>query len=72
MDGTTHTVNIDSATNAKEFTNQLFDFIGLKDRFGFSLYISMYDKVGSFTFLKTSLRIICEMKSCLSLQFSFE
>ena len=45
MDGTTHTINIDSATNAREFTNQLFDFVGLKDRFGFSLYISMYDKV---------------------------
>ena len=56
MDGTTHTINIDSATNAKEFTSQVFDFIGLKDRFGFSLYISMYDKVGSLTFLKAPLR----------------
>ncbi len=45
MDGTSHTVQLDAATNAKELTKLLFDFVGLKDRFGFSLYISMYDKV---------------------------
>lgn len=50
MDGTSHTVNVDSATNAKEFTTQLFEYVGLRDKFGFSLYISMYDKVKKLGF----------------------
>ncbi|XP_069739378.1 unconventional myosin-VIIa isoform X3 [Phaenicophaeus curvirostris] len=47
MDGTTKTLLTDSATTAKELCNSLADKITLKDRFGFSLYIALFDKVSS-------------------------
>ncbi|MBN3313878.1 MYO7A protein, partial [Atractosteus spatula] len=47
MDGTTKTLLTDSATTAKELCNALADKINLKDRFGFSLYIALFDKVSS-------------------------
>ncbi|XP_055479496.1 unconventional myosin-VIIa isoform X1 [Psammomys obesus] len=47
MDGTTKTLLTDSATTAKELCNALADKISLKDRFGFSLYIALFDKVSS-------------------------
>ncbi|KAG7333068.1 hypothetical protein KOW79_003203 [Hemibagrus wyckioides] len=47
MDGTTKTLLTDSATTAKELCNALADKINLRDRFGFSLYIALFDKVSS-------------------------
>ncbi|GAB6026827.1 hypothetical protein CHUAL_013432 [Chamberlinius hualienensis] len=47
MDGTTKTLLADFATIARELCTHLADKIGLKDQFGFSLYIALFDKVSS-------------------------
>uniref|UniRef100_A0A8C4QH98 Myosin VIIAb n=1 Tax=Eptatretus burgeri TaxID=7764 RepID=A0A8C4QH98_EPTBU len=47
MDGTTTTLRADSATTAAELCSALGNRIGLQDRFGFSLYIALFDKVSS-------------------------
>ncbi|XP_068600827.1 unconventional myosin-VIIa-like [Brachionichthys hirsutus] len=47
MDGTTKTLLADSATTASELCSALADKIELQDRFGFSLYIALFDKVSS-------------------------
>ncbi|XP_035917613.1 myosin-VIIa-like isoform X3 [Anopheles stephensi] len=45
MDGSSRTVETDSATTAGELCEQIGDMIMLKDRFGFSIFITMQDKV---------------------------
>lgn len=45
MDETMKTVQSDSASNAEEICQQIADSVGLTDVFGFSLYITLYDKV---------------------------
>jgi len=45
MDGHTVTLIADSATTARELCQQLAERIGLKDQFGFSLYMAVSDKV---------------------------
>ncbi|CAN0290451.1 unnamed protein product, partial [Lampetra fluviatilis] len=47
MDGTTRTLLADSATTARELCGALADRVQLTDRFGFSLYIALFDKVSS-------------------------
>ncbi|CAG9784601.1 unnamed protein product [Diatraea saccharalis] len=45
MDETMKTVQSDSATTSEEICQQIAESIGLVDVFGFSLYITLYDKV---------------------------
>jgi hypothetical protein len=47
MDGIVKTINADSSTTAHEVCSQLAEKIQLKDRFGFSLYITMGGDVTS-------------------------
>lgn len=45
MDGNNKKIYADSATTAREIVTQLAKNINLQDTFGFSLFISMHDKV---------------------------
>uniref|UniRef100_V5GUR3 Myosin-VIIa n=1 Tax=Anoplophora glabripennis TaxID=217634 RepID=V5GUR3_ANOGL len=47
MDGTIQTVEVDSATTSEEIVIQIASTLSLKDVFGFSLFITLYDKVMS-------------------------
>lgn len=46
-DNTVQTVEVDSATTAEEISKQIASRLNLKDTFGFSLYINLFDKVMS-------------------------
>ena len=45
MDGTTHKIIVDPNTTSRDLSLRLAETINLKDRFGFSIYIAIYDKV---------------------------
>ncbi|GMT03904.1 hypothetical protein PENTCL1PPCAC_26078, partial [Pristionchus entomophagus] len=47
MDGTVRTIHADSASTADEICASIADKVALQDRFGFSLYIALFDKVSS-------------------------
>lgn len=44
FDGTTRKLQVDSATNALEIVDQLCDNIGIRDKFGFSVLITLFEK----------------------------
>lgn len=52
-DGRCETVEADSATTAAEMCRKIAHNIGLRDRFGFAIYIGIYDKVGIFWLIFT-------------------
>lgn len=47
MDMTSHIVEVDSASTAEEVTNNIAQTYNLKDIYGFSLFITLFDKVMS-------------------------
>ncbi|KAJ8972283.1 hypothetical protein NQ314_000241 [Rhamnusium bicolor] len=47
MDGTVQKVEVDSATTSEEIVIQIASTLSLKDIFGFSLFIALFDKVMS-------------------------
>lgn len=48
MDGRTLSLPVDSASTAGEICQALAKKVQLSDTFGFSLYVSMYEKVMTF------------------------
>ena len=54
MDGAVQTLTVEPSTTARELMSLLTDVLELNEKFGFSVYIAMYDKVRLYfeTFLK--------------------
>lgn len=50
-DKSVRTIQVDSATTSVEICQQIAVSINLKDQFGFSLFITLYDKVGNLFYL---------------------
>lgn len=50
MDGGSRSLEVDSATTAEEICLQIAKDLQLKDTFGFSLFITLYDKVCTIFF----------------------
>ena len=49
MDGRTISLPVDSASTSKEICHVLSNKVKLKDTFGFSLYVALYEKVRDCT-----------------------
>lgn len=47
MDGRSINLPVDSATTSKEICQVISNKVKLKDTFGFSVYVSLYEKVRS-------------------------
>lgn len=45
MDGSTQHVSVDGTTTARHLANTLCTKLGIRETFGFSIYIAMYGKV---------------------------
>lgn len=45
MDGSSHQIEVDSASTANEICLQLGATIGIQDIFGFSIFIKLFEKV---------------------------
>lgn len=48
MDGRTINLPVDSASTSKEISQVLSNKVKLKDTFGFSLYVALYEKVSNY------------------------
>lgn len=45
MDGNEQNVIVDPATTSRELVRKLCGLLGMKEHFGFSVFVSMYNKV---------------------------